>query len=575
MSGAVLTYNGVEMRNVRTLRFEQQCRYDDSGVDLLQQRFLLRVEGLVHAGEATATGVAAPQSAATATAAQTAIRAALMQPRRPFLYVVDDQTLLQADAIPSSPHRDVNNGPRPLAFDIRHFAGGSVFRVEFELELALVECGAGPPSSAPAGVARSADVLNHRWTYEETRDADFYALRTWQGRLRVAHAELNPHQFRHLVLPPLSPGFRRQRMQFRAAADGLTLDYAILDQQIHAAPPAPATSWEATYSETTGDDGGHGYAEVAVRLTGPPQARKRDLLTACAQVVEARLGDLRRGFRDPRGGPFLKSAALVESLHENEVEMRVRALRPAQGGRYLNLPTQAVGQPLSLPGYDERLSPLPAAYDNSTPAGAFACYLQSPCDPAHGTPDSVTLTPVGQSPGRGTGTAIEYLPSTGSMPQDAAIGLSASQALHPYTLVEIENRYRVQSGRKQVPLCTVGPGGQTSAILTLHPPQAQRLFYMRAERIGDWPELPRPEDSLDPNGIAEALLEEEVLPAAPELLADGKTLLYRVEAKYVYALSRAPTLLEKLRVGSSPVDATTPAQNLYDGASRLTSGRII
>jgi len=573
MNGASLFYQGVELRNVRTLRFEQRSRYDSSGTDLLHHTFTIRVEGVVHAGDAAHLGAAAPSPAATAAGAVAAIRTALMQPRGALVYQVNEEIVLQADATKTSAHRDVNNGPLPRFFDIRQIAAGRLFRVEFEIEVALAEPG---PSSgnAPSGVARSGDVLSHRWTFEETRDEDFFATREWKGRLRVAHADCNPHHYRRLTLPPLSAGYRRQRMQFVAAADGLTLDYTITDQQQHAAPPAPATDWEATYSEATGNEGGHGFAEVKVRLSGPPNARKRDLAAACAAVVEARLGDLRRSLGQS-GNAHLKSATIIEHLHSNDVEMQVRVLRAASGARFLNNPTKKLGRPLAISGYDPQQALLPTAYDASTPAGAFAMYLQSPHEPAHGMTQSATLTPIGQSPTRAAGAAVEYLSSPGTLPQDDSIGLSPFHVQHPYTHVEIENRYRVQSGRKQAPLCTPTASGATSALINMHPPQAQREFYMKAERIGDWPELPRPEDTFDPNGIAEALLEEEVLTAAPELMPDGKTLLYRVEAKYVFALSRAPTLLEKLRAGSSPIDVTSPNQNLYDGARRLTTGRII
>ncbi|MGH7743988.1 MAG: hypothetical protein ACREQ5_04110, partial [Candidatus Dormibacteria bacterium] len=47
-TGTDVTYGTVTIASCQTLRFAQEAVYDDSGTDLLYQKFLIRVQGYIY-----------------------------------------------------------------------------------------------------------------------------------------------------------------------------------------------------------------------------------------------------------------------------------------------------------------------------------------------------------------------------------------------------------------------------------------------------------------------------------------------------------------------------------------------
>lgn len=577
MSNTTLIYNGVTFQECQTLRFDQDVFLDESNTDLLYHRITIRIASSIHAqafDTVFGVRVGSEQNPATATMQ---IRGHLLHPRAKLQYIVGGVTLVQAQPTPGQVDSDLNNGPRPISCSVVHVAGQQAFRIEFEIEVAVLSCL--EPSVVSTvnnqqlfGAKQDNRVLSNRWSIAETMDENMYRDRTWAGTLRVAHYSFYPHLFRHMVVPPLQRGYKRNSMRFVQSEDGLSLRYEVMDRQKYAKPPAPAIDWSASYTEATGVGGAVGHASMNIMLTGPPDVDRKKLLVPAAQIVQARLGNLQRGFAD--GGSnqlILMGAAIVEHLHANTVEMRVQIKRVPAAHKFLNNVVDKIGRDLDIPDYDPKQWPVPLLYDSDSPSGVFASYLQHPCNPFHGITGVQALANT-QADGEEEDydpQDADYFRSTGDVDEDVDEGLSSSQLdSFPYTHIEMDNVYDLTSGTVALPIASTLLTANVASveIIDLHNPVAERVYSAHVERAGAWPQLPKPvKVQTDPNGIEEFLAEVKMIPEPPFLLPDGKTLLYRAQIKYRYLLSRAPTTDEALRVGSPQWDATAPNDNLFIG----------
>lgn len=592
-----MTYNGVLLKDVLIKRFSENCRYDESNTDLLFHQFVIRVEALVHTNQAGAHAVVLPQVEASMGAQLGTIQSALMHPRGTFELKFGNDVVLTANNNPNSQNVDVNNGPKPLACDVTHVAGTKVARVEFEIEVSIVKCDLGEKdepydgsgqSEGRRGAGRGQFVLNNRWSLEDTRDENFWVTRTWSGVLRISTSFRNPQFYRNLVVPPLQRGFKRMGQHFVSSADGLHLRYSITDRAIHAAPPFPATSWKAQFTSSTGIGGAVTHAECTVSMEGPAEADKRGLLTAAVQVVEARLGDLRKSWgqrgTDNDAATVINGATITEHLDRNAIDLNIRVLvvNAAASGQaagwmntylkeYIGKPLQEGAQP--IPGYHSQDTShlVPGLFDTNSPAGVFIQYLQTPCDDIHGMPQPAPLTvtvtdgnydddkedPDPEDPG----TLADKL--------DNPDGYNAKHIGNPYTYVEISNHYNTSAGRVALPIAN-GLGTDSHEFVLLHRPCTYRVYHLKAERVGDWPELPPPDDFITtgPDNIDEGLISKELITTTPELMPDGRQYMYRLEARYRYAMRREPQT--QLRAGKSPVDERSAEDNLFNQGSYYT-----
>lgn len=581
-----LTYDGVELRQVRTLKFEERCFYDQESDALAERRIALAVEGLVHLQEDAPVGWLPPSAPATSIddvgEASAALRRRLMRPGGTLFYGVGDVALLEVrgDSPPvgagegSIAPPDRRGGPRPVSLSLAPVAGASLLRATWEVEIALAgdfdrdpDDGSGEDPEDPGDPEDPEDpedpgeedpdgdpleeILLHAWSLEEIRDERFYAVRTWRGTLRLRDRSRAAHAMRALVLPPQLPFFKRERMEFLAAPDGLSLAYVVRDRQFHAAPPAPAVDWEAHYEERTGEEGYLGEASLRVKLLGGPRSRPSDLAVACVQIAYARLGDLRPGAGLAANG-VLRDARLRQDLHDNVVELEVTVVRTSLAPRAMNLRTAALHAFEGWAGYDPRLARPAEPFDEASIFGVFSAWLAPSSPELQPMPDVQELDPV--DPLERTEIeppTIVHWEATGEMPLDPPTLYRLEHLESPYTLMQQQRRYRIDHGRIAIPLSQTIEGA-SCVVVAKHPPIAERELIVRAERVGAWPEIPRAVDQVDANGIVETLLEERITPHLPKLLPDGGRFLYRVEARYVYALSRAPGPEELLKVGSLP-----------------------
>jgi len=586
MATTKVIYNGVILENVLTRTFDQDAVYDSSNTDLMHHDFTIAFVGHVHGVSSTLdppTYVSLSGFGAThPVELEKLLQRLLLEPRKKFQYFIGDRVLLEA--LPAPPRGaedsdgfDVNNGPKPQHVNITQVVGEKILRVEFEIKLSLVMCGSNKNKTG---------VLSNRWGIEESIDSAHYTRRIVRGRLRLGTANLNPHAFRGWVIPDLPMGFRREEVHVVSTPDGLNLDYFIVDRQIVAAPPWPATDWNCTHAIST-NDGLSVVSQIDVWLQGPPEVNRKALIALAVRIMDSKLNVLDK--LDNATFQII-DAAIVDHLHENVVEARMAIKHtPESFAEFFGTAGKELGASLEqkkfFKNYKRLVARPPSYYGPNSGTWQLLCYLQSPCDAKHAIPTGRS----GESEKKNEKTKeLSYPPRTTTSESedlpDYKTPHSPSHRTAMYTNYEVVSRYLVNKLRVALPIAgepkREGSSSQNSdnkkasaapsvAVIALSARGiAKRIIRITAERVGHWPAIPAPADYQDAGGKA-SLLNYWIEPSAPKKTVDGRKKIYRVEAEYIYVLAREPSTKEALRTGSLPWDLTNLKENALPAAALI------
>jgi hypothetical protein len=563
MSGTSVLYNGVTLKEVQTEQFDQEVVYDDSGTDVIHHRFLVRVSGSVHANQALGHGVITPTASATAVGVMQQVHSLLSHPRATFIYTVNGVVLLQA-----TDDTDVNNGPKPQVVSITQVVAQKLFRVVFAIEVCLVYCQGESRTGPTYGAPKAKNVLNNRWRVREEKDSRWHTTRTIEGVLKVSRPEAWPHSFRNMVCPKLPKGYRRERMTFVDSADGLSLEYTVVDRQEDAAPPPPAIDWDCKYTESGGMMARTHFGDMQITLRGNPGTDKLELLKGAFAVMYQRLDGLRTGTVGAERS-WLRQIAIAEDLAKNEVTLSVKVQHVSVEDKVLGIRMAKIGQPLDIDDYDSKKWPVPKPYDGSSPSGLWYKYMQSPCNDIHGLPKPGKITKQGQEPegDEDDQGVAEFLEATEDLELDGNENWASQEHEEaPYTYYEIEARYENENGLTALPIARIsGYPTPSVAIFKMHQTVSKCIVVVHGERLDAWPQFPPPRTYVvDPNGVRMRLLKHTFLPLHPELIPDQATFLYKGQVKYEYVYEYELPAAGKLMVGSDPSDSSSPSDHVLD-----------
>ena len=566
--GTDLTYNGVTLYNVLTREFDQQPVYDSSGTDVIYHRFIVRVDSILNGAALLVQnplGGIPPGSSATEAIAiiMARVHRQLSQNRGILSYTVEGTELLHADpCLANSQSADCNNGPRVLNLAITHVSPKTL-RISFSVEACLKICEQNTQNI----------VLNNRWASTDDIDEDFRVTRTWRGLLRFKQAIKSAHDFRGLVVPPLLHGWKRISMNFTAEANALELQYQVVDRQmLGVSPPAPATRMRFTHAESMRQSGQYAEAMVSVRLDGPRDADKKQMLQRCMQILDAKL-DL-----DPtKENGYMQELTCVDFNDQdtNGIEVQARFLRTVlidnDAGVLL---LEDFGRPLDqldLVNWNPEEAVLKDAYAGADLANLFACYLQSPCSSLHGYVNGTGPAPSeGQGDGKGQNESKPKITYTQGKATDQIKPVSWSddqkQAIYTYFRLEsvierTENRVALPIARQDSSSQTGGADQDTLAVLRMAPATAKRRIKLSCERIGKWPVIWKPID-FEAGGFKHKLLWCDTNHRPPEPTGDGRK-IHAIDAEYLFGLNRAPKSDEPLPVGATFWDTFSAPNNAF------------
>lgn len=530
---------------------------------------------------------------------------------------------------------DMNNGPKPLSVEVTQVYGGRSLRVRFSIEICRCFCKPVNPNSPETDLVppvldanKVTGVISNRWSLTDSMDEQKRTTHSIDGKLVVSDRRYKPHAMRLITTPKLFPYAKLTSRSFATDPSNLVLAYKFNIQEVGPAAPLGVADWSGTYTEQRAI-GGRQLGTVAVRVTGytnpetlavpnapdPLQSQKQKLVDIAHRIAEARIR-WRTGIEQlPGSNPSamqLQDIYVVEQMKEPVVELRLTVLYmdKAQSGDVVSdeygTRLQNMGRAITDdikdhdPDYDPKWwpndEPFPWDVDSETEASEsddygtyYDCYYQTPCSQWHSTPrgaippDSVqrdTGLP-GNEPNGSTIAPLLYLDT--SLTGDTGPGepipsdqhwWNKNQASFPYYQADIDTKYIVNSGRVQLPL-SKPRYERTNTVIQLFQPVSQRVITMVATREGDWPKVPSPQTTIVNGGITETYLDGEILPDAPKLLPDGKTFLYSLQIRWVYAMSRPPNKgSDKLFAASNPMDRTTPQRNSISISSYFDVGSI-
>jgi hypothetical protein len=506
---------------------------------------------------------------------------------------------------------DVNRGPIPLDVQITQLFGGRAFRISFEIEVYRHLCLTQEDvETKPSDIGEDDNpepnefVISNTWSSEETCDEVFRRSKVVEGTLRVRDHRYWSQGFRSLCLPGLLPGYRRMSQRFASDPTNLVLKYRIEDKQAEAAPPEECVDWVMSHVDGSKNEFGMVERQIRIHLIGKPRVSKRSLLGVALRVLEARFPgaaaptDDENVFVETRPVPFLREALIItQSSDKPEVELLCNVRQHIAGIGGFEDAIIASSEPLIIAGYNPDNWPAPRPYDADTPAGIFACYMQSPCNQWHGIPESQSLTLEGYDTDNNAPSSPDTAPNYWEE-ADYAEYLSPVPILetadvhrtdhisYPYTHVEIDTRYSLSHGRMVLPYSIprdvneaiegADPVYASLAVFPVHAGVHQRVITVNATRHGRPPELPEPARYLvDPNGITEQLVgKSEIVLDAPQASSDQSHRVFSVQGKFTYALARPIENTEVYRSANNPALRTIPADNWLTGLSFFSRGRI-
>jgi hypothetical protein len=553
--GTVVISNGVQLNNCKTLLFEQSARREESGTDVMFHDFRIAVEGIVVpvsqpvivTGDGT-VGTYGSVSGSSATEVMRQVLALLNEDRRPFSYSMAGESLV---ALTAAQIPDADNGPKVQHVKIIHFTP-QAYRIQFEICCAVSGC--------------SGAILSNRWSCADTVNELQQTIRSWRGRIRVADASVDPHNFRGLALPPIIKGWKRKSMAFTGEPNGLELTYEIVDEEMLGdSPPELAVSMTGTHVENMALIAEQTTTELNIRLDGPPRADKQLLFQQALAILDNRIHF--ENFVDyNKAVSVFRALSLVDYIGTSSVELRAVVQRfKAEQFQMLGPTTiggliwDRLGTPLDMEGYDNTRPILPSAYPTSF-ANLFSCYLQTPCGP-HFMPSGAPVEQQSEPSQEDEQTRTTYNPTlpTIEIPEPK---YSQEQQVGMFLHCEIGSEYIDQDNSIQCPSgkdpATAGP---SSFDIRIAPPTCMRRIIMELERLGKPPEVYEAKKFTDRHGITHYPKHGSFKLRPVTQTGDGQP-LYTADVDILYSLDRVPALAER-SMGSLPMFDLQP-ENLPD-----------
>jgi len=579
-----LTYNGISLRNVLTKRFEQQSEYDASDTDLACFKFTISVTGYMHAQSAN-FGTEGPAAQTSGADYLSAVRSKLMSPRGDLKFIVgadgtgaNGDVLLEVNgpALRMMHRQDVKNGPKPRTCNITRAVNSSVLEIEYTIEAWVVECRDGTDASPATDVpGRQNVVLSNRWSCVDSIDQNMRTVRTISGLLRTGSSNINPNSLRHMVVPRLQMGFRRDSMTFKVTPDALNLEYTIVDREVACSPPPPATSWNYSANETTADNK-ISISSIDITLAGPRDVDKGHLVRIAVAIIKARLYD--GNFANDNA--ILHNLSITDSYGDdiNSVNVQAQVQRTAAGKQLLGLRTKNIGKPISAadlagasPNYSRSRSRGnypgdPVEIEGPIPlTSAWNAFLQSHCNDDHYINNAVKSG----SQGMGLSNRVDYQLAA-SITTDVTNPTDRTSSAHkyqPYTHYELESKYQNSVNNVALPVAgqryAAGPATPSLSVVGLALPNTTRTIRISAQRYAQQPKLPKPAEEYTFGTGKAVLLRNVVTPKVPDVSADGKE-LHTVLAEFTYALTVPPPVNSTLPIGVNPWEDPAFATHITD-----------
>jgi len=651
-SETVLRYNGVLLRNCQTLLFSEDPILDPSGMNIEKLKTRIRVVGYFSAAENSFFGsypqIETPPSSYIpgaglkpgADSHYMLLHSFLNDKRKELQFYITDQDPLPTPtgrilhhAIPAPStisggavppllfNHEVNGGPTPKSINITHLTGKKLFRVEFEIESCLnPPCerdSFGDPVSItadgdandqfPAGLAdshvdvyRQFGVLSNRWSCTDSVDDNRYLVRTFAGQVRLANPNWNPHDYRNLTVAPLSPGMRRDRVEYKASEDGLSLQYTVVDKEVTITAPIGCTNVSIKHRESMEGFGHIVNVSLQIQIKGERVTSKHTMFRIAFAIAESKLqlsqkikedGEfsirpIRLELSSNEGTDQDNSVTFIfigqrHPVAKADLEADLSIASAVSGAMYTrtrHLAGTALEDYNNQRSRGNRTGEVPDADVPIPPLAALHAVLTSRCNNKFTLNDASQMGDSEQNAREAMWNALKPTEFKPEFDMESIYALKypeflveivegledvPSQTFSDSTYDAVYTTYRISSTYDANPMSLQLPfSGQvtvqespgapvvpspTSAMVRLGPTQYRRQIIVEAERYGMPPNIPSPvdvfyEESVDGVSapVVNKLIHHTMPVETPEIAPDGKGRLYTVRAEYLYALNRNP-----------------------------------
>lgn len=553
---STLTYGDYSLLYVQTQEFRTEPESDPSGADMLWTKYTLRVSGVLTLDPNTL-----PNNSAATLAS---IKYHLELPRRRLTYTVNGADLLSVTAVP-----DARFGPEPTGAAVRQISSG-VFFVEWGCVARIAGCG--NEISAGGGPA---EVVSLRWHQRETFDENWHSVLHTSGLLivRTDLRKVSADSFRALCTPPVPFNFVRYPSSYTLDETGTKLAFEFTDTERDVMPPSLATRASGQFVLSEPMPGGMRIAICTVRLQGPPNSSRNDLMgqatSICIKKIEAAGPQ-----RVSQTGQAIFGVVKTEMLYENVVEVQIQAKLSAF------LTTQQRTTNLTTFGETPGSNPYRDAPGIAPPlrrqlAGLIANAFRDPCAQA-------AALETGDEGGTSELTSRSLPTRQARITQAVDVELRTKaydeDDIGPYDWYQVEKVYEGDEGRALMPGTGVGPNPRAGKLVKVHGGSVWLTVNWTARRQGKPPILPS-YPSKDPN-LAE--MGYRIIDENADFHGDPTKPIYTVSGQYRYAvidpaqvsiLSAVPPYLSKTAAKTSVLSASRFADDvLWGGGTGAVGG---
>lgn len=536
-----IEYNGIPIYNVLTEGINQELVRDPTGVDPLYVQVTVDVTGIVYtASSVTAIGLPASRYGVGLAGGFTGAIDDLMQPRRRFIMTVGGVNLFDVvaghvepgvpnpnagDVIPIE-RTDVNHGPT-TSVKLLQFVSANTAKIQFRVVMALPYCDR--QGQAPGG------IINMRfWIAEDINGEDWTTERTYHGRLRVRHMGHNVlmELRNNFVFPPVVDGFVRKRIGLAQSPNGLELEFTIVDQELWAVPPFPATFWDGFHRVSSSvPEAAILDSEMFLHLKAEKTTPKRQLFNVASKILQAKLHLKDMIFKKQ---VMITHMDFQDKLPRNEITASVRVKILIENQFLIGIWGEELGKPIPLANYNKEQSHI--GRQTASLKGLFLAILQDPCHPAlqYGIPTGKKIT---QQALRDT----QVIDQGTLDPADSQLHSDEATQGGFYNFYRLNSTTHTNTGRIQLPYGKSSSGSSATAVfLNVHKPISRRTVIIEAERLEAWPTLPDPDEQFVglSGSITHWPLSWKMSPLAPQLSVDGRKSLFKIYAEYEYGLDK-------------------------------------
>lgn len=283
---AELTYNGIELKMLRTINFASEPVMSFDDVDYLYSHITIECVGVwsppldIQSGSPVPLGL---QMAAR-------LKEALEVPRKHLLFTVSGQTVIDLPA--NLVECDSNNGPKPISARVLQITGDKTAIVSFAIECWDSDC--------------SNTVLSNAWTVRTETTQDAFTVRYIDGMAKLDAAQVNlegvtADNFRKSYFPACPTQFKRDVISATLSTDATELEYHVVDTELALAIGADGV-------------GGRNISRIEGMVTAGVERNIGDFARWTA-AISGELGKGTGGWFNPGAWPFMALSVALNTYN--------------------------------------------------------------------------------------------------------------------------------------------------------------------------------------------------------------------------------------------------------------------